>query len=310
MKNYQFVPALLIISLICITGTRAQSNKKTSSTSDTVRIITVAPEDLLKEKSHFTTSLEFQSNDVYLGRQDSSALPYFIPAFGYYAKSGLFAGVSANYLNTGDISRIDLFTVNAGYLFTKGNYDGTFTLSKYFYNSQSTSVTSEILGSINYDNGYDFGFLRTSLSLNVNVGSQADFGAEFGIEHNFHGAGDKLEITPTLTAGASTQNFYSDYFKKKLGIQRSGKKSSGSGSITGSIPNASAFKLLAYEASLPFTYSTGKLKISFTPYYSIPLNAALVNVHAVTGGGQVIDKSATEHIANTFWWTAGVSINL
>jgi hypothetical protein len=310
MKTIQFLTVIPIISLLCISQTRAQStNNSVIIKSDTVKIVTVPSDDSVRKKSHFTASLEFQSNDVYMGRQDSSALPYFIPTFGYYAKSGLFVSASVNYLSTMDISRIDLFTINAGYLFAKGNYDGTFTLSKYFYNSQSTSVTSEIQGSVNYDNGYDFGFLRTSLSLNLNIGSQADFAAEFGIEHTIHAQHDKLEITPTLTAGASTQNFYSDYFKKKLGIQRAGKKSSGSGSISGTIPNANAFKLLAYQASLPIAYATGKLKFSFTPYYSIPLNAALVDLHMVSGGGQVVDKSQAESIANTFWWTAGVSIN-
>ncbi len=45
-------------------------------------------------ESHFEAGISYQSNDVYLGRKDSTVLPYIIPAFSYYHLSGLYATVS------------------------------------------------------------------------------------------------------------------------------------------------------------------------------------------------------------------------
>jgi hypothetical protein len=277
--------------------------------SDSVKIIDILSDSGYKKKSHFIATMEYQSNDVYLGRQDSTKLPYLIPSFGYYDKSGVFANASLNYLNTGDISRIDLVTIEAGYMFTTGNYEGTFTASKYFYNSQSTSVTSEIKASLEYYNAYDFGFIRTTFTGTLNFGNKTDFAGELGIEHTFYMFEDDLDITPTITAGASTQNYYSDYYKnRRYTIKRNGKTQTGIAAITGTVFNAGEFKMLAYEGSLPINYSIGKWTISFTPFYSIPVNPAEIDVHTVRSNGQVFDKTKAEKIGNIFWWTAGVSI--
>src|SRR6516164_3753823 len=92
-------------------------------------------------KTHLDAEFKYLSNQVYLGRRDSAALPYYIPTISYFHKSGLYASASLNYLKNSAVSRIDLVTLEAGYDFTKGKYEGKLSFTEFFYNSQSTSVT-------------------------------------------------------------------------------------------------------------------------------------------------------------------------
>jgi hypothetical protein len=261
------------------------------------------------KKSHFETSLTYQSNDVYLGRKDSSVLPYFIPEFSYYHKSGIFVSASLYYLKNQAVSRIDLVTIDAGYHFKTGQYDGQFTLSKYFYNSQSTSVTSEISASAEYENGFDLGFAKATFTGTLNIGNKMDFAGLLGLEHRFSLIKDKLDITPTFAVAASTQNYYSDYYKnKRYTIKRKGAAGqTAMETISGTVVNASSFKILEYEPTMPIEYSIGKCVISFIPTYSIPVNAALVDIQTTKAGGAVVNRTKTEQIENTFYWTLGVS---
>ncbi len=320
MKTFTRPAFYSLLVLIFLMGTaHAQSAadsvaiKPVSQVKDT--LILVRDSSLNKKdppkKSHLEAGMDYQNNDVYLGRKDSTVLPYFIPSVGYYHKSGLYATASLNYLKNATESRIDLVTLEAGYLFSAGNYDGQFSTSKYFYSSQSTSVTSELTGSFAYENSYDLGFIKPTLTGTLNIGSKTDFTAYFGLEHEFTLPGDQLDFTPAIAANASTQNYYNDYYKKRRYIIRKGQKlQSGVARITGTVLEASAFKLLDYELSLSVNYRIGKCTIHFTPTYSIPVNPAKVAIQAVMNNGTVINKTRTEKIENTFYWTAGVSVSL
>src|SRR6516162_292372 len=99
-------------------------------------------------KTHLDAEFKYSSNQVYLGRRDSVALPYFIPTLSYFHKSGLYASASVNYLNNATASRVDLVTLEAGYDFTKGKYEGKLSFTQFFYNSQSTNVASEMNSSV------------------------------------------------------------------------------------------------------------------------------------------------------------------
>jgi hypothetical protein len=259
--------------------------------------------------SHIEAAFNYQSNDVYLGRKDSSVLPYYIPAFSYYHKSGLYVTASLNYLKNSNESRVDLVTLEAGYMFSKGKYYGQFSASKYFYNSQSTSVTSEISAAFAYQNSYDFGFVSCTFTGTLNIGNKADFEGLFGLEHTFYFFDDNLDVTPTLAMAASTQNYYNSYYKqRRYTIKRKGQKpQQGVAQVTGTVLNASEFKLLDYEPALPINYSVGKCTFNFTPTYSIPVNPATIDVHTIRDNGQVIDKTKPETISNTFYWTLGLS---
>ena len=282
---------------------------------DSIPLVQVLLNDTIKDdrrllkKSHFETSFNYQSNDVYLGRKDSSVLPYFIPEFSYYHKSGIFVSASLYYLKNQTISRIDLVTIDAGYLFTAGHYEGQFTFSKYFYNSQSTSVTAALSASAEYQNSYDLGFIKTTFTGTLNIGKKLDFAGEFGLEHRFSLIDDKLEVTPTFNVAASTQNFYSDYYKsRRYTIKRKGVAGQTAlENISGTVLNASSFKILAYESSIPIEYNIGECAISFIPAYSMPVNPALINIQTTKANGAVVNRTRAEQLENTFFWTLGIS---
>jgi hypothetical protein len=262
-----------------------------------------------KQASYFEAGISYQNNDVYLGRKDSSALPYFIPVLSYYHKSGIYFSAFINYLSTTDASRVDAVTMEGGYIFHTGNYDGQVNISKFIYNSQSTSVSSEIQASAGYQNGYDFGMIKSFLNLSLDFGPQIDYSTSLGLEHGFSILHDKGELTPGFCVNAGTQNFYDNYYKnKRYSNSGKGKSSGNTGeTIVGNVVNPSNFKILDYEASIPFTYNIQKLAIHFTPTYAIPVNPSLIEVSTKQSSGNSSTKTVTEHLTNSFYMSIGLS---
>jgi len=263
------------------------------------------------KRSYFKASISYQSDNVYLGRKDTSALPYFIPMMTYYHKSGLYFSASAAYLHTSTDRRFDVVTLEGGYDLTVGKYDGEVYLSKYFYNSQSTSVTSGITASLAFENEYDFGFIKPTLTATLDMGKQTDFQGAFGLEHTFELFKDKLEITPSLVANGSTLNFYSSYYKTKHFKKRKGQKTiTGTVSVTGTVEDASAFKILDYEPGMSVKYFAGRWTINFSPVYAMPVHPAALSIHSVYSTGNITDRMRMEKLENSFFWTLGVVYRL
>ena len=261
-----------------------------------------------KKTSYAEAGINYLSNNVYLGRKDSSVLPYLVPILSYYNKSGIYVSASLGYLITSHTTRIDLVTLEGGYRFRAGNYNGQISAGQYFYNAQSTNVTSEINETVSYENGYDLGFIKPTLTGTVSIGSKCDFEGTVGIEHTFYLFDDNLDITPTVSASASTQNYYSSYYRtRRYTIKRKGEAPlPGIKKITGTVENASQFKLLDYELSLPINYKIGQFTLSLIPTYAIPVNPSEVDIQKVLSTGVVKNTRRLENISNTFFIQCGV----
>jgi|KBSMisStandDraft_5_1062788.scaffolds.fasta_scaffold07151_6 hypothetical protein len=268
------------------------------------------PEPAEKKKSYLEASLGFQSDAVYLGRKDSSILPYYIPAVSYHLKSGLYFSAYVNYLKNDVSSQIDLITLEGGYVISKENYEGQLTLSKFVYNSESTNVSSEIMASMGLQNSFDFGFIKPGFSLNFDFGTRTDYLGNVSLEHGFNCFGNKLEMTPTVSMNAGTQHYYDNYYKNKGYSNRKKDRQNGSSSVTGNLVDPSTFKILDYEASVPMSYTFKKLVINFTPVYAIPVNPAQVDVQTRQSNGTSSSQTVNESISNTFYWTLGVSFRI
>ena len=313
MKNHLIFYIIAFFFVIPLQALYAQSlpantpkRRVTGVQVDTLSLQTV-PEK--KQKSYFETGISYQNNDVYFGRKDSTELPYFIPVLSYYHKSGIYFSAFVNYLSNSEVSRVDLVTLEGGYIFQAGNYDGQLNISKFIYNSQSTSVSSEIQASAGCQNGYDFGAIKTFLNLSLDFGYKIDYSTSFGLEHGFSILHDKGEFTPGICVNAGTQNFYDNYYKKKRYSNKGNGKSTGNTgtSVVGSVVNPSNFKILDYEASIPFSYTIRKLVFNFTPTYAIPVNPSLINVNTNQSGGNSSSKTITENLTNTFYMSIGFS---
>ena len=257
-------------------------------------------------KSYFSANLSFLSNSVYNGRKDSATTAYITPMIGYYHKSGIFIDGSLSYLPKTGSSRIDLFNIEAGYDFDIGNFDGEISANKSFYNNSSTNVKSQINGSIFFSGGYDFTYIKPTVEAGINFGTMSDYLFGFGLEHTFYASGDKWQFTPTFMGNGSTQNYYGAYYnKRKLGVKR--KNAGVIYDVTATVEDASRFKMLDYQFSLPILYICKKFSFSCTPVYVIPVNPAIVTVQLKPeNGGSTITKTSAETISNSFYFSVGL----
>ncbi|MDP4264099.1 MAG: hypothetical protein Q8941_16345 [Bacteroidota bacterium] len=262
-----------------------------------------------EKRSYFRAEVDYTSDNVYLGRKDSSAIRYLSPEFGYFARSGFFTEATFNFLASAGNSRLDMMGLSAGYSFSHLKYEGEISATRFYYNSQSTNVRSEVKDEISYNNSFEFGLIKPTLSMTLSVGNNTDLGGSIGLEHNFSIVDDKVDITPAFAANASTQNYYNNYYKKRRFIAR--KKGSqpipGTVTTTGEVLNASTFKILDYEASLPISYEAGRFSFAFTPVYAIPVHPAEVIITSKFSNGTTTSKTEFEKINNCFFATLEIS---
>lgn len=291
--RYLFVCA----SLFCFFSNVKAQDVKTQDTTQNAEA----------EKSYFEAGISYLSNSVYLGRHDSLKVPYLTPSFSYYSKSGFYATSTLSYLKSAGISRIDFFEIGAGYMFTAQKLSGDFSIDKDFYNSQSKNVKSETKGSVNGTLAYDFGFIKPTLQGGIVFNTSDDYYAALGLEHSFFLADDNFEITPSFLLNASTQNYYSSYYsKRKFKTKR--KNPTGAYTTTnGYLLNASEFKIMDYEFSVPLDYSSGKFIFDVTPSLAVPVNPNVVVVTVTPPSGISVTRTETEKLSSIFFWSAGIT---
>ncbi|HEU0063413.1 MAG TPA: hypothetical protein VFQ58_00215 [Flavisolibacter sp.] len=288
MKKY-FLPALLpAISLFFCFKSIAQDKEDNKSSSD---------------KSHFKFGLNYTSDNVYLGRKDSVKVPYLTPSFGYYNKSGFYISGSLSYLPTSGESRIDLFSVEAGYTFSKKKLEGEFAISKDFFSGNSFNVKSEVTGSTTGTLSYNLGFIKPSLGYGISFSNNTDYSLTGGIEHDFSFADDKFTISPAIIFNGSTQNYYSSYYsKRKYAKTRKGKVAAYN--ITANVFGVDNFKIMDYEFSVPFEYTANKITFNFTPTLAMPVNPNQVDLTiSPSGGGSSYSKIITEKLNQFVFWS-------
>jgi hypothetical protein len=315
MKKYTLISLLFGAMFSCYAQVDSTVIKKDSTTIK--EDATVMKEDsavtaaVHTPKSYFLASVSYLSNSIYNGRKDSIATPYITPMIGYYDKSGFFINGSLSYLARSGSSRIDLFSVGAGYDFSFGNFDGELAASKSFYSSSSTNVQSEIKGSVFASGDYDFNFIDAHIEGGINFGSKPDYLLDFGLEHTFYAAADKLRLTPSFIANASTQNYYGSYYSNR---RYGGKRKKAAGityEVFADVKDASTFKVLNYEFSLPISYVVNKFTFNFIPAYAIPVNPATVTVLLTPSSGPTpAPKIFTEKLDNSFYFSFGISYKL
>jgi hypothetical protein len=276
--------------------------------TSTSKNIEDSSEYLFPRKSHFMASLTYLNNNVYLGRKDSVATPYITPMFGYYHKSGLYINGSVSYLAIANESRIDLITAEAGYNIRAGNFEGQASAAKYWYNASSFNVKSEIKGSLAFFAGYDFGFIKPTLTPALYFGEKMDISLTMGIEHSFYFDDDDIEITPAINVNASTENFYSSYYElRRYSEKRKKRSTSVNETISGTLPNAGQFQILDYELTAPISYTLNKFTLNFSPVYAIPVNPAIISLSTKIGNEAPKTTNSLEAVSNSFFFQLGIT---
>lgn len=255
--------------------------------------------------SKFVFDLNFLNNSVYLGRKDSLTVPYLTPGISFIMPSGFYAAANASFLT--NESRLDLFTLEAGYDFVKRNFDAGVSAAKYFYNTASVNVAAELSATVTASAGYTFSFIRPSLSSTVSMGSnKPDYTATFGLEHSFVTSDEAFSFTPAFYLNGSTQNYYDAYYSKR----RYNKRKNRTTTITAQTVDASKFKLLDYELTASAEYKVKDFAFYFEPAVAFPQNPVTVVVNIKPPIGPAVTKTFTEKLETSFYWTVGMSYHL
>ncbi|TWF42274.1 hypothetical protein FHW36_10229 [Chitinophaga polysaccharea] len=257
----------------------------------------------------FSAGLEYLSDNVYAGRKDAARIPYLSAALGYYHKSGLYAEGALSMLMNNS-TRVDAGIFTAGYMFSQGNFEGEISASKFFYNTLSDNVRSEVKGDAHASLTYDFnGIIAATAEGYMNFGSKTDYLTKLALEHSFDLFNDRLNITPTVAANAGTQHYYDNYYNNRhlspvVNVSKK-KKQRQPPAVTADMSNASNFTVLDEELSLPISYTIHKrLSFSFEPTYAIPLHPAVLTLTTLATKESTVK---VERLHNQFYWSLGIT---
>lgn len=259
-----------------------------------------------KKKSSWVAGLAYQSDDVYLGRRDSVAVPYLTPSFGYHDKSGFFATASVAYLPASGQNRIDAGLLEAGYAYQGDQVNVEVSATKTFYSDQSFAVSSGIGGWVSTHFSYDFGPVEPGVDLNLDFSDKIDPVVSLGLTHSFSLIEGQLEIDPAAHANLASQNYYANYYSKR---RYSSKRKSGN--VMASIGNPSKFQVMDYEFEAPVELTLQKKwKFTFTPTLALPVNPATVTLVTHGNGGASTTQTSTESLSDVFFFSVGVTYTL
>ena len=270
-----------------------------------------------KRKSYFKTGMDYVSNAVYSGRKDSSVVSYIRPSIGYTSKSGFSLGAEMSVLaNSPDAGRVDEIALEAGYDYSKGNFDGGAYASKYFYSDGSYAVASELEANTGVYFSYDLDLLKLGTGGDFLFSSGTDVSVYFNLSHPFETGPDsnKWTISPTAQITGGTQSFYRAYYENRkfsfntkttngTGNSNGHGKGHTSGGTSGSsvktltFLSQNKFDILDYEASVPVEYEHKRWGFHVNPVLAVPVNAM---TYAING---VLQK---EILTNSFFVDAGI----
>jgi len=278
------------MSIILLTGLSLFGLLLHAEESDTIKV----------KKSNLVVGIKYLSNNVYLGRIDSANIMYLVPSIGYYHKSGLHIAASLSYQLDAGLNKIDAFSFEGGYDFSIGKkLTGGISLEKYFFDMNSISLNSVNDLGLTSNFAYDFDIVSLNAGAGLGFNDKTDIITEIGLNKSFEIG--KLVIEPGVKLNAGTQNYYNSYLvagKSHItgnkGLGRGLLKKGNSGTTTPttySVVEASKYKVLDYEISVPVSYSLHNFKFDIVPTYAIPVNPASI----LSSTGTVQKENISNH---------------
>jgi len=258
-----------------------------------------------KPYSHVNASLNFINNYVWVGRPAKDLFPYLTPAVTWYHKSGAYVGGSLSFLTKKENTQLDLAYLTAGYDRTFGDFEGSVEINKYWYNKNSQNPKSDVNSDITATGSYPVGPVNVTASGYAMFSKKAtDWGATLSVDHSFSFLNESLEVAPTLLMIAgSTKYLGRNFFRHFEPPNQTGVTYD----VTGDLSDASRFKVLDFELSVPVSYSFNKFTFSFTPTLAMPVNAATATIQVTPSNGPPRPpKQVTEKLNNIFFFALDV----
>jgi hypothetical protein len=250
------------------------TNKYYSTTICTLFVLLITFNNMYaqnKKNITITAGINYQNNMQYVGRTDSVITPLVTPNLRLSLKNGFYAE-GEMYFNTND-HKIDGGYISAGYEYDGKNWGTGIDLSKYFFNSQSTIIKSDISTSLGAYLYYDTKFVTLNVEPNYDFGSNGDFviGAGLSKDISFDNLfkNGNIKITPKFYDWMGTQSFAQNH---TIEINNGNGKGKGNNPTVSTTQNNS-FEQLSLEVSLPVELTIKKhFKLSATPLLSFPKN--------------------------------------
>lgn len=258
-----------------------------------------------QDSTFISAELDFISDAVFMGRKDSVTAPYLYPSLIYHHKSGFYAKGSFSYLTKPYDNRLDLFLLSSGVELKLKKLSADLSITKYFFNDESSNVISDVTADITSDLVYDIDVFNIEMSASsyFNKNSSSDFFLTFGLSHDFLILENKFQISPGLEINFGSQNFYQEYYNRII-------KGNGSGQMSGNPMNTETvitieenekFKVLSLEFGIPMWYNYKAASFFFMPVIVFPQSEANIL------NGETLIK---EKLEETFYWMVGMSYRL
>ncbi|OQP60157.1 hypothetical protein A3860_34315 [Niastella vici] len=253
-----------------------------------------------KDKSYALVGMTYNSDIVFLGRRSPVKSPYVSASLSYYNKTGLYLTGTISWLASSKGKGIDLFTASGGYDYNKKKFVAGIFATGYVFNSKSQTAKSALTGKLNAYADYDFDILEIYGDGTLYLSNEMDYVFSLAVSHNFYARNGKLEISPSFSLYAGTQNYFSNYnnnmrfgqhMLNNINIPSMGTGMMGKGT----------FNMLDYEFGLPVQYLLKRFQFFFFPVYAIPVNAATITEN---------QNTYKEDLSNTFYWSLGVSYKI
>jgi hypothetical protein len=243
--------------------------------------------DPYEQLSYFCYGFNYLSNNVYLGRKDTSVIPYYSPYIGYHLKDGLYAKALVSFTSDNG-THADLATLEAGWEHTfNEHFIAAINADRFIYNKNSLSIRANTKGSVGAGGQYTNDYIEPTLYVDVDFNNKStDYVTSFMLDHDFQLADKKLNIFPAVLVNIGTQRYLDEYYVTRINKKEKTK-------LKKVLANANRFVPLDYELSVKTTYMTPRWLFTLIPTYAIPVNAATLTLP----GNHIV----TEHISNTFY---------
>ncbi len=244
-------------------------------------------EDPFDELTYFSSGINYLSNNVYLGRHDSAALPYISPFIGYQLHNGLYGKAIVSYAPTKKAGHFDLLTLELGYdrSFGKRILTGV-SAERYFYYKNSPGVRASIKTNVSLYCTYKSEKVEPTVIFAVNRAKSNDYVMGLVLGHNFRFASSRLIAYPAVAFYAGSQHYYDDYLLAQL------TKKNKAFTTREIVSNAGQNKPLVFEFSAKVTYRTESWLFTLLPTYAAPMSAATIKLP---------NKVVTEKLSSSFF---------
>jgi hypothetical protein len=230
-------------------------------------------DDPYEHASFFMAGMNYLSDNVYLGRKDSVAIPYYSPYIGYRFQNGISMKATTSFTTT-NMLHMDLLTLEAGYDHDFGEHFNTgVNVEKFVYNENTVSIRGNTQSCIGFDGQFSNDYVQPTATFDINFNkSTTDYVGGLAIDHDFAIAGNTLHILPTFTAFYGTQNYYDEYFTTR--VTKKNKKLK----VAHIINNPEQFVPLDYEISCKATWFYKNWLFTMRPIYAIPLSPSTISL--------------------------------